>query len=158
MRPIAIAAASLAAALVFPAGCNNSSTVDASSGAPRQVQIIVPLVAQSRPPIGDIPVPIGFKLDENKSRDYALSGARFVDHVYKGNRDKLATKRFYERQMPINRWVLSTSMFVRGDITMDFEKETERCRVIITNGGMLSSTYIKVQLWTSGRVETPTQQ
>jgi len=139
-------------------GCNNAMTVDASSGAPRQVQPVAELVAQGRPPIPDLPLPIGFKLDEGKSRDYALSGARFVDHTYKGSANKLAVKRFYERQMPINRWVLTTAMFVRGDVILDFEKQTERCRIIVTDGSLFNPTRIKVQLWTSGRIETPNQK
>ena len=158
MRRIAIAGI-LVAALTAGAGCNSGSqTIDASSGAPRRVQPVIDMVARSQPPIPDLPVPIGFKLDEGKSRDYALAGARFVDHTYKGGGIKLAVKRFYERQMPINRWVLTTAMFVRGDVMLDFEKETERCRIIITDGSLFHSTYIKVQLWTSGRIRTPAQE
>lgn len=143
-------------AVIGLSGCqNNSSPVDVSSGAPRQAQSIPELIAQGQPPIPDFPVPMGFKLIENKSRDYALPGARFVDHVYKGSKNKITVKRFYERQMPINRWTLATAMFVRGDIVMDFEKETERCRLNITDGGLFGPTYIKVQLWTSGRVQSP---
>ncbi|MHC4295178.1 MAG: hypothetical protein ACYSTL_06295 [Planctomycetota bacterium] len=162
MRRIAIIKAGLVAALIFTVGCEGnvggSRTVDASSGAPREVQPSFELVATSRPPIPDLPVPIGFGLDEGKSRDYAFSGGRFVDHVYKGKGDKFAVKRFYERQMPINRWVLSTEMFIRGDISMDFEKETERCRIVVTGGGSFQSTYIEVQLSPSGRVESPAEQ
>ena len=149
------------AVLISAAGCGNPQIVDASSGAPKQILPMSDLVARSQPPIPDLPVPIGFKIDENKSRDYSFSGARFVDHVYKGDANKLRVKRFYERQMPINRWAITTSMFVRGDIMLDFEKETERCRVIISDSTFLwifHATYIKVQLWTSGRLETPGQE
>ena len=161
MRRIRTAGICLVVALVSVAGCEGTGggrTIDASSGAPRQVQPLAELIAQSRPPIPDLPVPIGFKLDERKSRDYALAGARFVDHTYKGRANKLVVKRFYERQMPVNRWVLSTAMFVRGEILMDFEKETERCRIIIVRGSLFHPTYIKVQLWTSGPVRTPGQE
>jgi len=147
--------------LTLAGGCGGgggTQTIDASSGAPRQVAPMVDIVARSNPPIPDLPVPIGFKLDENSSRDYALSGARLVDHLYKGSSNKLAVKRFYERQMPVSRWTLTTSMFVRGDVMLDFEKETERCRVMITDGSLFHPTYIRVQLWTSGRVTSPAQQ
>ena len=156
MRPMLIVQILGVAALVLLAGCNgDTQTIDASTGAPRQSMQFIDLVAAAQPPIPDFPIPMGFKLDEGKSRDYALAGARLVDHVYKGGSDKLAVKRFYERQMPINRWVLSTAMFVRGDVMLDFEKATERCRIIIGDGGLFSATSIKVQLWTSGRLETP---
>ena len=142
--------------LLAVAGCNgNTQTIDASTGAPRQVQPVLDLVAMSRPPVPDLPVPIGFSLDEGKSRDYAFAGARFVDHVYQGGSPKLAVKRFYERQMPINRWTLTTSMFVRGEVMLDFEKETERCRVMVSDGSGFNATAIKVQLYTSGRLQTP---
>jgi len=144
------------AAAMLVAGCGRGQTVDASSGAPRQAPPATELIARARPPIPDLPVPIGFKIDEGKSRDYVLAGARFVDHFYKGNDDKLAVKRFYERQMPINRWMLVTAMFVRGEVMLDFEKETERCRVFITNGSLFHKTYVKIQLWTSGPIQTPT--
>ena len=159
MRRIWIAGICLAGILVFTAGCNNNSgTVDTSAGAPRQAPPFTQLIAQGRPPVPDLPVPLGFKLDEGRSRDYSVAGARFVDHLYKGRADKFAIKRFYERQMPINRWVLSTAMFAGGDVMLDFEKDTERCRVTVTSGGLLRRKRIKVRLWTSGPIQSPTQK
>lgn len=144
-------------AMMAVAGCNNrSQTIDSSSGAARQVHPLYELVAQSQPPISDMPVPLTFKLDEGKSRNFAAAGARYVDHVYKGGADKFAVARFYKRQMPVARWTLVTDMFVQGDIMLDFEKQTERCRIIITDGTLFSASYIKAQLWTSGRIEQPT--
>lgn len=145
----------IAAAMLLAAGCNRTQTVDASSGAPQMVEPMAELIAQPRPPIPDMPVPIGFDLDEGKSRSFAAAGARYIDHLYKGRSDRFAVARFYKRQMPVNRWTLVTDMFVQGDIMLDFEKETERCRVIVTSGSLFHSTYVKVQLWTSGRIESP---
>lgn len=151
-----IAGICLIACLLWSVGCESSpQAIDTSSGAPRQAPPVTELVAQNRPPIPDLPVPIGFKLDYNKSRDYAPGGARFVDHTYKGSADVFAVKRFYERQMKTSRWVLTMSKFVRGEVTLDFEKETERCRISIDDPGMLRRTCIKVDLWTSGQVMTP---
>jgi len=112
-------------------------------------------VPRSAPPIGDLPVPIGFKLDENKSLDFVVAGSRFANHKYKGDADKLSVKRFYERQMPVNRWTLTTAMFVGGDINMDFEKEMERCRITVKEGNWFHKTDIFVRLWTSGPVQLP---
>ena len=148
----------IAAGLLWSAGCGGGDgrTIDASSGAPRQIAPMADLVARARPPIPDLPVPIGFKLDESESLDYALAGARFVNHKYKGKPDKFTVKRFYERQMPINRWTLTTAMFAGGEIMMDFEKETERCRVSISSRSLLNlfrRTHIYVRLWTSGPIQ-----
>lgn len=155
IAPRAWCAAVLACGL-FVVGCNNQQTVDASSGAPQQVEPVYELVAASRPPIPDLPIPVGCKLDEAKSRSFAAAGARYVDHVYNCDDGKFAVARFYKRQMPIHRWALVTDMFVQGDIMMDFEKDVERCRVIVTDGNLFNPTIVKVQLWTSGRIQTPT--
>ncbi len=144
-----IIATAVIASMMLLGGCNESATtVSTMSGPGSSAPMILELAPYHQPPIPDFPVPIGFKLDEKVSRDYALAGARLVDHIYKGSESKLAVKRFYERQMPINRWTLTTAMFVQGDVMLDFEKENERCRVMITDG-VWGGTKIKVRLWTS---------
>jgi len=148
-----IAMVFLASVLVL--GCTRTETIDSSSGAPRQMQAASDLVAQARPPIPDVPVPIGFELDQGKSRNFAAAGQRYVDHVYKGGSDKYAVARFFKRQMPVSRWTLVTDMFAQGNITLDFEKQAERCRITLYDGSLLHPTKFKVQLWTSGRVSTP---
>jgi len=139
-------------AAVVLAGCNDQNN-NTQGTAPRTVNPA--LVPKSQPPIGDVPVPIGFEMDESKSIDFVVAGSRFANHKYKGGADKLQVKRFYERQMPINRWTLTTSMFVGGDINLDFEKEMERCRVIVKDGGFGGGSHILIRLWTSGPVQLP---
>ena len=98
----------LLASSLISAGCNQSGTVESSGGALRQVSPPLELVARAHPPIVDLPVPIGFDLDEGRSRNFAAAGARYVDHLYKGGSDRFAVARFYKRHMPISRWVLVT--------------------------------------------------
>jgi len=138
----------LTAALV---GCNGS----ANSGDAQKIGPEPELVAMRRPPIEDLPVPIGFYLDEGKSRNFSAAGARYIDHAYKGSADKFAVGRFYKRQMPISRWTMVTDMFVQGDIVLDFEKDTERCRISISDGGLFDKTRVKMAVWTSGRIVPP---
>ena len=133
------------------AGCGGVSTDGANVVGP-----IPEMVAMQRPPIEDLPVPIGFYLDEGKSRNFTAAGARYIDHAYSGRADKFAVGRFYKRQMPIRRWTLVTDMFVQGDIMLDFEKDTERCRIRISDGGFFGSTKVKMAVWTSGRIVSPT--
>ena len=147
----------LAAALLVVVGCVGcigGSSVSSSGGSSGQAKPLPELVARSQTPIPDLPVPIGFKLDEGKSRDFAAAGARYIDHVYRGWSDKFSVARFYKRQMPPARWVLVICLFVQGDIMLDFEKETERCRVIVTRHGLIKPTRVKLQLWTSGQIQT----
>lgn len=137
-------------------GCAKEQTIDASSGAPREVDAAGgELVGQSRPPVLDVPVPVGFTLDEGQSRNYNLAGARLVDHVYRGGADKFAVKRFYERQMPTYRWTMVTAVFAQGDMTLDFERDCDRCRIAISTGGLFQRTTIRVYLQTTGRIDPP---
>jgi len=146
------------AALSLLSGCRNSNTqvIDASSGAPREVAPTQDLVGMARPPIPDLPIPIGFSLDEGRSRNYTIGSGRIVDHVYRGKGDKLAVKQFYERQMVIQRWALVSAMFVTGDIALDFEKENERCHIVIKDVGTWSSRVeVVVTITTSARLPAP---
>ena len=143
-----------AAAGLLCAGCSRPQPVQTGNAPPPESQVAPDLVAKARPPIPDVPVPAGFALDESASRDFAAAGARYVDHVYHGGDGRFAVARFYKRQMPAARWVLVTSLFVQGDLMLDFEKQTERCRVVIKKGGLLHATQVNVQLWTSGQIQT----
>lgn len=146
----------LVAVAALAGGCiNGVQTVDNTGNAPRQVGVRRALVVKQGSPMRDLPVPVGFKLDERRSRHFRGGSARYVDHVYKGGADKFAVARFYMMQMPVQRWVLVTDMFVQGQVTMDFRKESESCRVTVSGGGALSSTQIRVTLWTSGRIRSP---
>jgi len=156
MTALRIAGMTAAISALALAGCSSSpNRVDTSGGAYREVSAPIELVARADPEIRDLPVPIGFDMDEGRSRNFAGGGARYVDHLYKGGADKFAVSRFYERHMPINRWVLVTRMFVQGAISLDFQKETEACRVTVEDGGLFHKSNLKIQLWTTGRIETP---
>ena len=153
-RIMTVAAVVAVTALAGALGCNNTQTVERTSGGVREIQPAMTLIAQSRARISDVPVPLGYKLDEGKSRDFQAAGARYVDHVYHGNDDKFAVGRFYRRQMPINRWTLVTDIFVQGVIQLDFAKDTEVCRIAVDDRhNLFHPSVIKVQLWTSGRIE-----
>jgi hypothetical protein len=140
------------------AGCGGSSgSAGVVTDGPNAVGPIPELVAMRRPPIDDLPVPIGFYLDEDKSRNTTVAGARFIDHLYKGRADKFAVGRFYKQQMPISRWTLVTERFSQGEILQDYEKDNGRCRISITEGGLFGYTKAKIGVWTSGgRIVPPT--
>ncbi len=137
------------------AGCGGGGGGDSSGAARSQARPRGELVATSGAIISDLPIPVGFRLDEGRSRNFAAAGARYVDHFYKGSGEKFAVGRFYKRHMPNARWVLVTDMFVQGEIVLDFEKETERCRIVIIDGNLFNKSYIKVQLWTTGKIVGP---
>ncbi len=134
-------------------GCNGGSQIiDTSGGAPREVGSYPGLIAVSKPYVPDVPVPLDFKQVEKKSIDFGAGSARYVHHVYKGKADKWDVRRFYEKQMPINRWSLVTYMNAGGEISLDYEKGNERCRVVVTDGDWLYRCRVIVRLWTSGPI------
>ena len=139
-------------ALLVVVGCNNKSNMVAAGDTSREASVLARLLPQARPPIPDLPVPLGFSLVQKKSRSFAAAGARYIDHVYAGGGEKFAVQRFYKQYMPISRWTLVTDMFVQGDIQLDFEKQTERCRITITDGSLFNPVSVEVALWTSGRI------
>jgi len=137
-------------------GCNDrQQTIDTGSGAPRQMVSSRELVARARPPIPDIPIPMGFNLYEPQSRNVVAGGARWVDQVYRGRDNHFAIKRFYMRQMPVSGWQLMTDIYSQGVITLDFEKQSERCRVEISKGSLLKPIRIWIQLWPVGVIPPP---
>jgi len=148
-RMVWLLSASLAA---VAAGCDGTQNVNDPSERNR-VAPILELRAQARPPIPDLPVPIGFRLDEGKSRTFEAGGARYIDHVYRGGADKFTVARFFKKQMQISRWTLMASMFVQGNIRLDFEKGAERCSITITDGDLFNKTHVKMQLWVSRPIQ-----
>lgn len=139
-------------ATVFVTGCVKPQKI-ASNKAGRSVKRVerAELTAVAKPPVSDLPVPQGFKLDESRSRTFAEATYRYVDHVYEGSADKYMISRFYKRYMPISRWVLATDMFVQGNIILDFEKDNERARITIGRGNVFVPSRILAQVWTRSK-------
>ena len=143
--------------VILACGCGrNTRTIDTAGGAPREVSWSPGLVAMSSPYVPDIPVPLDFKQIEKKSINFGTGTARYVHHVYKGKANKWEVRRFYEKQMPINRWSLVTYMSAEGEIRLDYEKQNERCRITIGDGSWFHRTRILARVWTSA--PTMTQQ
>ncbi len=114
----------------------------------------IELVAQRRPPIPDLPVPIGFELAQKESRSIATGGTRWVVHYYTGRADKWAVGRFYRREMPIHGWVQETERMIQGKLYLDFRKDRERSVIQVTDGRW-SGTEIRMETFPVGTVEVP---
>jgi len=137
----------------YGAGAGSTSDANRAASGPR----VAGLIPQSRPPIPDVPVPIGFKLAEQISRNYESAGARFVDHTYEGHADKFQIERFYANQMPLKGWTLLGRQMVRGTFLMRFEKKDEYCEIRITTESTFTGerTQITVNIQTLGRGDNP---
>ncbi len=137
------------------AGCDNqpdSYARTAPAGQPAAPPGVLP---KARPPIGDVPVPVGFKLDMKRSRNDDTGVARFVDHLYKGRTDRWKVLEFYREQMPVSRWTCVHDGLAQGRHTLEFEKGSERCVVTVRNGSLLHPTYVEVRVSTVGRIPPP---
>lgn len=135
----------------FPGGMGQESSEGSESA--EDSEAIAPsggsgLVARSEPPVADLPVPLGFKLDESRSRNYESAGVRFIDHTYRGERaNKDAVAQFYRRQMSNKGWDLRGSQMVRGTVLLRYEKADELCDVRIrAETPALGSRYVEVTI------------
>ena len=137
-------------------GCNNMSGSHSSNGNMDRSGMPMSLNRSPRPIIADIPVPRGFRLDEGRSRDVSAAGQRWIDHVYVGSADKFAVREFYLTEMSKYRWILVTKSFIQGQVTLDYRKDAETCRVIVSDGSsMFGKVAIKVFILTSGPLREP---
>lgn len=91
------------------------------------------LVPQARPPVADVPVPIGFKLIEPASRSFIAGDERRIKHAYQGGAEKFDVKRFYARQMPLNGWKLLNEQFLSGEFMLQFAKADERAELTVAS-------------------------
>lgn len=139
------------------AGCT-SETATGPDGEPLAVS--EDLAAKALPPVKDVPVPIGFEIDDKRSRSFVGTGVRWVDHVYVGKADRFAVRRFYEKHMTARRWKLMATRFVQGRIRMEYEKPVpgyvEGCSIDIdTTDGLFPATEIYVQCYPRGQASGP---
>jgi hypothetical protein len=142
-------------------GCNDSEmdTGDQAGGSGSSDPM--ELIARPDPPILDIPVPIGFELNEDRSRHRSAAGIRFIDHMYLGRAEKFAVVRFYKRHMERKGWSLMNSQYAQGRSTMSFEKKTagftEECLISIAKAGMWDRVQIVVAVGPRGPAAIPAQ-
>lgn len=132
----------LAGLLFVLFGCNTGQTVE--------------LQARSRTHVSDVPEPNGFDLVEKRSRSYRnQTGLRWVDYLYKGREDKFNVVHFYEKQMTLYHWEPQTAQTAQGQISLDFTKDHERCRITVSGGGATSATFVHVSVTPGTHVGPP---
>lgn len=108
------------------------------------------------PVVSDVPQPIGFELDKDESRFYDKlpGGARVVDHVYKGRASLFRVKEFYEEQMLSYRWVRIGGDVSEGVLTLDFEKDKDRCHIRATERGLFGTVHVRIKIKSFDRKTT----
>jgi len=99
--------------------------------------------------IKDVPVPRGFKRNESESRSESFpdKNIRDIDYVFTGNAHKMATKQFYEKQMPLYRWGEPVSVSVsQGRIRMIYIKDQEECDITMEERNFLGGTKLSISV------------
>lgn len=130
----------LSAMLAFVTACETGGSTARSeqddkdaAQASRAATNSLGLIPQTRPPFADLPVPIGFKLIEDLSRDHVTAGRRTVDHTYQGRDDKYEVERFYLTQMPLKDWKLMDRKMDGGRFRIRFARPAEQCEIQIND-------------------------
>ncbi len=147
------------------AGCETGSasrTTPSPSAAPNDgtnpPKYVQPtnLLAKSRTPVPDLPVPMGFDMVEDISRSYESAGARFIDHSYRGKDDKMEVERFCRIHLPLKSWTMRGSQMVRGTFTMRYEKASEylEVRIWAEESWTGDKTMLQYNVQTLGRGES----
>ena len=91
------------------------------------------LPAVKEPPITDLPVPEGFRLDLSRSRSYESHRARYVDHTYVGRAETEAVQGFYVPKMRAAGWRLTEARVTGRETLQKYRrrKPNETCEVRI---------------------------
>jgi len=86
--------------------------------------------------ISDLPVPVGFKIDNNRSHFNVnpRTGTRVVFVTYRGRGDALRLMGFFRENMAIAGWELREEASDFGAYVLDFEKTKEAAEVRIVPG------------------------
>ena len=98
--------------------------------------------------IKDVPVPVEFKMNESESHSKSLPdrNIRDIDYVFGGTPHKMATKRFFEKQMPLYRWTQTSSTVALGRIQMLYIKDEEECQISLEKLGLFGGTRLSISI------------
>ena len=112
-------------------------------------QVFERLLPNPRSYVQDVPIPKGFHLVETAAEDrYTGSHRLYLRHVYEGAAHPYTVRKFYEEQMPLNRWQMTTNSDVKGEYSLRFEKGQESCFVQIQpeKRGWITRTQVHVEI------------
>jgi hypothetical protein len=102
-------------------------------------------------PLEDVPIPVGFDLDENRSRYFAPGNTRFVDYFFKGSMDRSQVAAFYRQEMTYAGWELIDERTSEDSmVIMDFDNGTEKCNITLSqSSNLFKPTQLHIALWTA---------
>ena len=107
-------------------------------------RVKIGLVADPHSPIPDVPVPVGFRLDQSVSRSSESGDTRVIDHTYAGRAGNAEIQEFYLGQMKRYGWTLSASQRVHLVVAQQYRREKpvpETCELRITTEDNMMSVF-----------------
>jgi len=127
-------------AVVFTAGCSEFLQRGGERGGRPEMVVADNLV------IPDLPVPAGFKIDNDRSyfNVNPKTGTRVVFVTYRGRGDALALMNFFRQNMAISGWNPKEEAGDFGAYVLDFEKDKEAAEVRIVPGRFKTEFSISV--------------
>ncbi|MCL5770367.1 MAG: hypothetical protein M1588_03535 [Planctomycetes bacterium] len=100
------------------------------------------------PPIADVPVPSGFRIDLSRSQATVVpnSNLRMVNQFYKGSDPRLSVARFFMHYMPTDGWNMLQETQGPQGIILSFKnkKNRENCTVTVKRGWFHTHLYIVI--------------
>lgn len=103
------------------------------------------LVAAPDSKIPDVPMPIGFKADRNKSHWTWNGRARTVYHVYQGHAKQGDAVEFYQRTLPDYGWSLVDIQSVADSAVVRYTKGPEQLAITTSQGWGVSTITIEIK-------------
>jgi hypothetical protein len=103
------------------------------------------LVAQTRSPIPDVPMPIGFKVVNSKSSATVTPTARIVDHLYQGLSTVADAVVFYRRVLAENNWSPDREQTHGSRHLMVYTKGRERLELETWRDGGVVSVFVRIR-------------
>jgi len=92
----------------------------------------------------DVPVPANFMHDQKNSSAYVSATVRTTSIKYVGSARTDELIEFYRRQMPAFGWMEASALGVENKQTIVFQKNREKCEILIEQKPSETHLYIKI--------------
>jgi hypothetical protein len=137
-------------ALLVVGGCDEGSGMSDLTSVDGANTTLMP-IQTPQVPLEDVPIPVGFDLDERRSRYFAPGNMRFVDYFYKGSLERAKVLAFYRQEMTYAGWErVDERTSVGGTVLMEFDNGIERCEITLSkSSNLFKPTELHIMLWTA---------
>ncbi|MBI1337247.1 MAG: hypothetical protein GC164_09835 [Phycisphaera sp.] len=109
-------------------------------------------------PIPDAGMPVGFVVVRNKSRAYASSGVRYIEHTYQGQAGLGDVADFYRNSLPKDGWaIVSQRAQTDKAFGLTATKGSEQIDLMLTKGSSVVTVWLRIMNPAYGDFEARSQ-